>query len=104
MEPIDTITLKDACETPLWKMVWAGEPNRRIAVYMTYDDLMRLCDVDFVQVVRCKDCSACMEFAPEYKNDGYYGTCRRLLFIVLDNDDAKVKADGYCNYGRRKEG
>ncbi len=59
---------------------------------------------DVVEVVRCKDCSACMEFAPEYKNDGYYGTCRRLLFIVLDNDDAKVKADGYCNYGRRKEG
>lgn len=45
MEPIDTITLKDACETPLWKMVWAGEPNRKIAVYMTYDDLMRLCVV-----------------------------------------------------------
>ena len=43
MEQIDVITLKDALETDVWKMVWAGEPKRNIAVHMTYHDLMGIC-------------------------------------------------------------
>ena len=60
---------------------------------------------DVVEVVRCKDCRDCMEFTPEYKEkSGYYGTCRRLLFPMLDDDDARIMADDYCSYGERKEG
>ena len=36
----DKITLKTACETDLWKMVYVGEPNRKIEVTMTYADLL----------------------------------------------------------------
>ena len=35
----DRITLKDACETPIWQMILIGEPNRKISVDMTYEDL-----------------------------------------------------------------
>ena len=38
----DTITLENALEFPFWKMVWAGEPQRKISVEMTYDDLYRI--------------------------------------------------------------
>lgn len=41
----DTITLENALEFPFWKMVWAGEPGepqRKISVEMTYDDLYRI--------------------------------------------------------------
>ena len=36
----DNITLKTACETDLWKMIYVGEPNRKIEVTMTYADLL----------------------------------------------------------------
>ena len=36
----DKITLKNALETDLWKMVYVGEPNRKIEVTMTYADLL----------------------------------------------------------------
>lgn len=36
----DSITLKNALETDLWKMVYVGEPNRKIEVTMTYADLL----------------------------------------------------------------
>lgn len=35
----DKITLKDACEIPIWQMILIGEPNRKILVDMTYEDL-----------------------------------------------------------------
>lgn len=38
----DTITLEDALEFPFWKIVWAAEPQRKICVQMTYDDLFRI--------------------------------------------------------------
>lgn len=41
----DRITLKDALEVPVWKMVWAGEPTREINVRMTYADLKMICDL-----------------------------------------------------------
>lgn len=41
-ESIDKITLEDALEIPFWKMVWAGEPQRKVSVEMTYDDLYRI--------------------------------------------------------------
>lgn len=41
----DTITLEDALEFPFWKMVWAGEPQRKISVEMTYDDLYRILEM-----------------------------------------------------------
>lgn len=41
----DTITLKSALEFPFWMMVWAGEPQRKISVEMTYDDLVRIVDL-----------------------------------------------------------
>ena len=41
----DTITLEDALEFPFWKIVWAGEPQRKISVEMTYDDLVRIVDL-----------------------------------------------------------
>lgn len=36
----DKITLKNALETDIWKMVYVGEPNRKIDVTMTYADLL----------------------------------------------------------------
>ena len=45
MEPTDKITLQGALDTSIWKMVWAGEPNRKIAVYMTYGDLIWVCEL-----------------------------------------------------------
>lgn len=59
---------------------------------------------DVVKVVRCKDCLHCMEYTPEYKKDGYYGTCYRLLFPIFDGNDVPVKENDYCSYGKRKEG
>lgn len=41
----DKITITDALSQDMWKFVWAGEPNRKIEVEMTYDDLMKICDV-----------------------------------------------------------
>lgn len=35
----DRITLKEACETPIWQTILLGEPNRKISVDMTYVDL-----------------------------------------------------------------
>ncbi len=35
----DKITLKEACETPIWQTILMGEPNRKISVDMTYVDL-----------------------------------------------------------------
>ena len=35
----DRITLKEACETPIWQTILMGEPNRKISVDMTYVDL-----------------------------------------------------------------
>ena len=37
---IDSITLKTACETDVWKMAYIGDPNRNIQVTMTYADLL----------------------------------------------------------------
>lgn len=36
---MDRISLKEALEHDLWEIVWAGEPNRKISVEMTYNDL-----------------------------------------------------------------
>ena len=36
---IDSITLKTACETDVWKMAYIGDPNRNIQVTMSYADL-----------------------------------------------------------------
>lgn len=41
----DKITLKDALEIPVWKMIWAGEPGRMVDVRMTYSDLKVICDL-----------------------------------------------------------
>lgn len=43
---IDTISLENAREIPIWKMVWAGEPYRKIQVLMTYDDLKNIVEKD----------------------------------------------------------
>ena len=39
---MDRITLKQAVENEIWRLVWAGEPTREITVEMTYDDLNRI--------------------------------------------------------------
>ncbi len=39
---MDRITLKQAIENEIWRLVWAGEPTREITVEMTYDDLWRI--------------------------------------------------------------
>ena len=57
---------------------------------------------DVVEVVRCKDCKHCMAFKD--KSDGFYGHCRIWLTRVISNYAALVDADGYCSYGKRKEG
>ena len=41
----DTITLKDALEIPVWKIVWACKPTKVIDVRMTYQDLKVICDL-----------------------------------------------------------
>ena len=42
---MDKITLREALECPVWMMVWAVEPQRRICVQMTYDDLVKIVDL-----------------------------------------------------------
>lgn len=44
-ETVDSINLKSAMETPFWRFVWAGEPERLIDVRMTYEDLKIICDM-----------------------------------------------------------
>ena len=45
MGVIDKISIKNAIETPAWLAVWAAEPDRRIDVRMSYNDLKTLCDL-----------------------------------------------------------
>ena len=42
---VDAITLNTALECPVWMMGWAVEPQRRICVQMTYDDLVKIVDL-----------------------------------------------------------
>ncbi len=39
---MDRITLKDALDSDVWMMVYAGEPERDISVDMRYKDLMAI--------------------------------------------------------------
>lgn len=39
---MDRITLKDALESDVWMMVYAGEPEREISVDMRYKDLLAI--------------------------------------------------------------
>ena len=41
----DRINIQDAVETPFWMAIWATEPERPIAVHMTYADLKVICDL-----------------------------------------------------------
>lgn len=41
-EEMDKITLGTALAWQTWMMVWAGEPQRKISVEMTYDDLVKI--------------------------------------------------------------
>lgn len=41
----DSISLEIAREVQVWRMVWAGEPLRKIKVEMTYDDLAKIVDL-----------------------------------------------------------
>lgn len=41
----DKIKLSTAMKTSVWKMVAVGEPNREVAVLMTYGELMNICDL-----------------------------------------------------------
>ena len=75
--------------------------NTPLKIKAAFDEIPA---ADVVEMVRCKDCRECMEFTPEYKRNGDYGTCRRLLFIVVDDYAARVQADGFCSYGKHKEG
>lgn len=38
----DFISMQNAVETDVWLMVWAAEPNRKIHVQMTYDELWKI--------------------------------------------------------------
>lgn len=42
---VDKISLANAVETPFWMVVWATEPQRKISVEMSYDDLKIICDL-----------------------------------------------------------
>lgn len=44
-DTVDKISLMNAIETPFWMAVWATEPQRRISVEMSYDDLKIICDL-----------------------------------------------------------
>lgn len=41
----DKISLENAVETPFWMAIWATEPERMVAVEMSYSDLKILCDL-----------------------------------------------------------
>jgi len=41
----DHITLDVAKIFPLWRIVWAAEPNRKIVVEMTYDELAKVIEL-----------------------------------------------------------
>lgn len=40
----DRITIRQALMFPVWKLVYAAEPERGIDVRMTYAELKRICD------------------------------------------------------------
>lgn len=42
---MDKMSLKDALKHDLWEIIWAGEPYRKIAVEMTYNDLKIIKDI-----------------------------------------------------------
>ena len=42
----DIISMKNAVETDVWLMVWAVEPNRKIHVQMTYDELWKIVQME----------------------------------------------------------
>ena len=44
-DAVDKISLMSAVGTPFWMAVWATEPQRRISVEMSYDDLKIICDL-----------------------------------------------------------
>ena len=44
--PADIISMKTAVETDVWLMVWAVEPNRKIHVKMTYDELWKIVQME----------------------------------------------------------
>ena len=44
-QTVDSISLENAVEIPVWRVVGAGEPNRLIDVRMDYKTLTALCDL-----------------------------------------------------------
>ena len=44
-ECVDRINLTTAIENPVWMAVWAAEPDRKVDVRMTYEDLRIICDI-----------------------------------------------------------
>ena len=59
-------------------------------------------EIEFVKVVRCKDCRFCMAFKD--KSYGFYGHCRIWITRAISDHAALVDADDYCSSGERKEG
>ena len=53
----DKITLRDALEYPIWLMIYAGEPNRKIDVTMSYVELKAIYDMVNAKKRRSFKCS-----------------------------------------------
>ena len=66
---MDRISLKEALEYRLWEMVWAGEPDRKISVEMTYSDLKTIVECFF----KAKPVPLGKYNSTEYAS--YYGHC-----------------------------
>lgn len=64
-EKIDNISLVTAVETPFWMAIWATEPQRRIAVEMSYDDLKIICDL----IDKEREENICNRIEKEKNND-----------------------------------
>ena len=48
----DIISMKNAVETDVWLMVWAAEPNRKIHVQMTYDELWKIVQMERENMIK----------------------------------------------------
>lgn len=71
----DKISLSNAKAIPVWKMVWAVEPEREIDVRMTYDDLKRICEGDKTGEWAGTVCTSCGASVSNYYDCDYCPNC-----------------------------
>ena len=57
--------------------------------------------IDFVEVVRCKDCKKFIKKGEEFLNNDVFGICEKSRTGFFD-DGEEVYGNDFCSYGERK--